>query len=137
MSLFFGIDKDVSLAYLTSIYNLATLLLSSDFKYSSTWLDIVNSPPMHLSLSRSLVFLLSKATFAISLSTRPFFFRSSCLAAHLRHNSGITYLATLEHSLYDPGTVLSIKSCAAHLTSVDEAELKLTALILLSIIHNL
>ena len=76
---------------------------------------------MHLSFTRSLFFLLSKARVG------PFFFRSS--SAHMRHNSGITYLATLEYPFISS---LSIKSCAAHLTCVDEAVL--TAFI---IIHNL
>ena len=36
----------------------------------------------------------------------------------------MTHLATLEYLLYDPVTVLSIKSCAAHSICVDEAVLK-------------
>lgn len=57
VSLLVGIDKNVSLAYLTSIYNLSTLLLSLIKKTHQPSLAL----QMHLSFSKSLFFLLSKA----------------------------------------------------------------------------
>lgn len=62
-------------------------------------------------------FLLSKARLAISLSTRTLqiLLLSNPFDAQFR----IAYLAAPKYPLYATVTVLSIKSCAAHLTGVD------------------
>ena len=58
-SLLFGIDKDVPLAYLTSIYNLIQTYCChqiSNTHQAGLTLHAIG-PPMHLSFSRSLFFL--------------------------------------------------------------------------------
>ena len=98
----------MSLAYLTSIYNLIAVIR---FQILINLLDFVNGPSKHLSFSRS---FLSKARLAILCLQDLFSSYPFCLAAH---NSGIT------GGYFEISFVTVFKSWAAHFTYVDEAVL--------------